>query len=227
MLFKKLVTLSMFGWLFSPNTMANDYSFDESKLNTLVEQTKRNSQAEEIQRRAKMLKDSVVNSVVKHANPFSEEKKESQQRNGILYVFISKSVPLNTLRRYAKEINKRQLGTMVINGFVDSADNIKPTMAFTASVIKADESCEGSQCRMLNVAVDINPILFQKYNIKSVPAFVYSEVKQETFCEEDMKSVNDAIVVYGDSDIYYALEQINQHKPNKEIAQILGEKHQL
>lgn len=154
-------------------------------------------------------------------------KSEEHTFKGILYVFISKSVPLKTLRVYAKELSKIGNGAMVLNGFVGGSNRIKPTMRFTASILKHDQTCTGGRCKMYKSPVDINPILFRKYGIKRVPAFVYSPVEQEAFCDEDLIAEQNSIVVYGDSDIYYALEQINRVINNEEIDSILEKKNKI
>lgn len=142
---------------------------------------------------------------------------------GRLYVFVSASVPTTTLRRYAAVMDNTRIGTMVLNGFVDSASALKPTMAFIHRVITVDEACEGADCKARKVGVDINPILFRKYNIQHVPAFVWEPEPKDAFCDDDLKPVTDAIVVEGDADLFHVLETIEQITHDPELTAITKE----
>jgi len=55
-------------------------------------------------------------------------------------------------------------------------DKIAPTVNFVADVLKKDASCNlssGQQCEMRAVNFIIDPLLFQRFAVQSVPAFVY------------------------------------------------------
>ena len=95
-----------------------------------------------------------------------------------VYIFVSSSMPQSVLRTYAQDIAK--LGDhrvqMVMRGFVGGVGKMVPTTTFVAGVLKKDASCTlkaDAQCEMLSVNFLIDPLLFERYGINQVPAFVY------------------------------------------------------
>ena len=95
-----------------------------------------------------------------------------------IYIFVSSSMPMSALRTYAADVAKlsdRRV-QMVMRGFIGGMSRIIPTTNFVANVLKKDASCElvgDKQCDMLPVDLLIDPLLFQRYGIEHVPAFVY------------------------------------------------------
>jgi len=137
-----------------------------------------------------------------------------------VYVFISSSVPLDTLRNYARAIDRLGYDNifMVMRGFVGGMKYIRPTIDFISSILKKDSSCDfasGEQCEVFSAAVNIDPLLFRAYNISEVPAIVYARgvsVSDSALSEglADNATYKDAYVVYGDVSIEYAVKKIKE-----------------
>jgi type-F conjugative transfer system pilin assembly protein TrbC len=125
--------------------------------------------------------------------PSMPYKDEQQSTERGYYLFISSSIPAHTLKNYAHDIDAQRLPVkMVLRGFVDGMKYVKPTVNFIRRILLKDEVCK-SKCKTYQVEVEINPELFKKYNIKSVPAIA-----------QDPKSK----IIYGDADIEYMLEKL-------------------
>jgi len=95
-----------------------------------------------------------------------------------VYVFVSSSMPQSVLRTYAEDIAR--LGDhrfqMVMRGFVGGVGQMVPTTNFVAEILKKDTGCalkSDVQCEMKPVNFLIDPLLFDRYDINQVPAFVY------------------------------------------------------
>ncbi len=116
-------------------------------------------------------------------------------------VFISSSIPLATLRNYARDLEKVD-GVMVLRGLVNGMKTIGPTVELIASVLRVDPSCQGPQCVMRRTNVMVDPLLFRANGITQVPAFAFQpNMELETYCARD---AGDDIpisraVIYGDA----------------------------
>jgi len=152
-----------------------------------------------------------------------------RNQSGQLYVFISKSVPLKTLQTYTRMLARLNNGVMVMNGYVGDPVKIKPTFNFIHDVLKKNSDCEPPECQLHNVEIDINPILFTQYGISRVPAFVWVDKPQDSFCDDDMKPLPESKVTVfeGDADLIYVLESLYQHTKNPEINNIVMEYYAL
>lgn len=137
-----------------------------------------------------------------------------------IYVLISSSVPIETLRAYAADIDA--LGDsnvrMVLRGFVGGGQKITPTINFLASIINKDhQACVGiggAACDSYEATADIDPNIFRRYQPEVVPAIVF--VKGVSPNMPDASEGLDDIVgplddskvmmIYGDPSLGYALE---------------------
>jgi hypothetical protein len=90
-----------------------------------------------------------------------------------LYLLVSSSVAMSTLQAYAKQIqNPNHKNTvMVLQGFVDGIQKIRPTLDFIRQV-----RCNDS----IDVPFEINPEMFEQYNITRVPAMIWQN-EQDSF----------------------------------------------
>jgi type-F conjugative transfer system pilin assembly protein TrbC len=95
-----------------------------------------------------------------------------------IYLFFSASMPMQTIRTYVNDIAR--LGsknvTMVMRGFVGGMRTIGPTTNFITDILKINSACDmagGEVCSMRTVNVIVDPLLFRKYDVNQVPAFVY------------------------------------------------------
>lgn len=129
-----------------------------------------------------------------------------------LYLFISSSVPLVTLRNYARAIDGLPGAVMVLRGFVQGADRLKPTMRLVRKIRLKDKECEGDDCKLRDTAVVVDPVLFRRYKIKRVPALVAAEgVQSPGTCSEgnpDVVNVGASGVIYGDAGVQGLLARL-------------------
>lgn len=153
--------------------------------------------------------------------------KPAQQSEGLLpadervYLFISSSMPVETLRAYARTLDKAADTkiTMVMRGFIGGASKALPTMEFIAKVLVKEQDCfdrsyraGGSiECPTFNTEVQIDPNLFTRYRINQVPAVVHAtgvSMVDPTASEglDDNTTVGGATVVYGDAAMDSILE---------------------
>lgn len=148
-----------------------------------------------------------------------------------IYVFISSSVPVSTLRNYAGDIHI--LGdpniSMVMRGFVDGMKYIAPTAAFIKSIISDDPdyiSTKENEYPAFNTSIVIDPLLFRRYEITAVPAVLYARGmkimdSQGSEGKEENAEFSEAYLLYGDVSLGYALEQIFKKSDSKKIDKII------
>lgn len=130
-----------------------------------------------------------------------------------LYVFISSSIPEETLKRYSADMKKLPNGIMVIKGAVGGIQNIMPTINLLTrascgknvnELLKADMQCEMGR-------TDINPYLFRAFDIQSVPAIVYSEIPYPQLMQDvtlgRLINNNGYLKLTGDVSLDYALNR--------------------
>jgi len=135
-------------------------------------------------------------------------KRRSGAREGErIYVFISSSVPVHTLRNYARDFDaiKTSMAVMVMRGFVDGMKKAGPTLGFVRKILVKDPSCDGRKCEVYRVPVLIDPLLFRKYGINVVPAVVYAAKGDESYA------------LYGDVSLDGALEMINKEAKSSRL----------
>lgn len=124
-------------------------------------------------------------------------------------LFISSSIPLDTLRRYAADL-ERVRGVMVLRGAIGGLTHIRPTVEWIAKVIRRDENCSSESCSMRNVEVIIDPFLFDRYQIDSVPALVVDPRFEIAGHCNEKHVVSNVPVVYGDASLHEGLVALNE-----------------
>ena len=147
-----------------------------------------------------------------------------------IYVFVSSSMPLSTIRNYAASVAR--LGdpnvAIVMRGFVEGMTKIQPTIRFIGSVLQRDPSCNPSEreCEMMPASLAVDPLLFRRYGIDRVPAVVYARgVKAEdaALSEGDSKntSIGENHTVYGDASLEYLIELTQRETGSRTLADLL------
>ncbi len=139
-----------------------------------------------------------------------------------IYVFFSHSVPEQTLKNYLSMISKTKDPNivMVMRGFIGGGRKIVPTKRYIQGLLLEDPACESSQthkCKMYAANIEIDPLLFLRYNIQEVPAVVFATGVAMKNTSEDHGSegnpekadVQDFWTVLGDAPLDYVLERIN------------------
>ena len=96
--------------------------------------------------------------------------------NEHIYIFISSSMPTSTIRNYVQDVARLNDPNVVfvMRGFINGMKKIKPTMDFVRNIIQKQPGCTG-KCDVYNVSVQINPILYSRYNVDRVPAILYAQ----------------------------------------------------
>lgn len=140
---------------------------------------------------------------------------------GQLYLFISSSVPLTTLRNYAAVLD--HAGTsqviMVLRGFVGGMKKIRPTLDFIGTILKKDPACDLAKemCDSYQVNIQIDPLLFQRLAIHEVPALAYLPISET----DDENMQQESIIINGDAGLDYLLERINREVKNPELDSLI------
>lgn len=166
-------------------------------------------------------------------------KNPSVEKKGVLlptekvFVFISESVPLSTLRSYASDIDNsgEENVVMVMRGFVGGMKKIKPTMNFISRIISKDSTCDlmstkSEKCKVYNVNVMIDPTVFERFGITAVPAVVFADgITTGTDVSQNMSegnpeafSIKDIYTAYGDMSLAYVMDQVYSSSKNPRVA---------
>jgi type-F conjugative transfer system pilin assembly protein TrbC len=146
------------------------------------------------------------------------------------YLFVSSSMPLETLRNYAADLARLNdpRFTMVLRGFIGGARRIAPTASFIADVLKANPDCDlgpTRECAMRDIPFIMDPLLFRRSGIAQVPAVVYIPgiEPDASGSGEDPSSARmtaEPLIVYGDTSLGYALELMSRETGNQRLGQL-------
>ncbi len=117
---------------------------------------------------------------------------------------------------------------MIMRGFVKGM-KFGPTLEFVENVVVKDTNCNAfaEDCEVLNAPINIDPFVFRKYEIETVPAVCYVRgvaLKDRAMSEgdpENLKGVQDAYIVYGDLSFARALEIINKETKSSRISNVI------
>jgi len=149
--------------------------------------------------------------------------------NERIYVFISSSVPVRTLRNYARDIDRigEKNISLVMRGFVDGMGTFGPTAEFLREVLVDDPICwteDPGKCRGMNVEVSIDPMLFRAFGVEVVPAIAYERGFRLAGQDHGLRyevETEDSYLVYGDASITEALEVVNRVVKAKSLTEVL------
>ncbi|EKY3179893.1 conjugal transfer protein TrbC [Cronobacter turicensis] len=138
-----------------------------------------------------------------------------------LVMFVSSSMPLVTLRNYARDLSKVG-GVMVMRGTVGGISKMVDTITLTRNVLNADPTCEGAKCKMWGTEMLIDPMLFRIYGVNKVPALIYQpDMHIQSYCD-GLENVNKASsIVYGDASVRMLLERMNVISRNKNVESLI------
>lgn len=154
---------------------------------------------------------------------------ETASNSAQLYLFVSSSVPLTTLRNYAAMIDRARAGQviMVLRGFVGGMKKIRPTMEFIGEILKKDPACDllrekyparGHKCDSYQVNIQVDPLLFQRFAIEEVPALAYLPVSEN----DTEGKQTEPLIVNGDAGLDYLLERINREGKSAELNRLIA-----
>lgn len=153
----------------------------------------------------------VINKEENSDNSKSITRNTFLQDDERIYIFISSSVPMHTLKSYAQNLDKLRDPhiVMVMRGCIGGCTKFLPTATFVQSIIAPSDE------EKLVAEILIDPYLFRYYNIGKVPAIAYAK-GIGTIMDEgseglaiNLKSQPKAYLVSGDVALDYAVEKIN------------------
>lgn len=216
----------------------------EAEMTKMAEQTNSIYQSPEYQAKLEMeterLKKEVLNKSFESYYPDALERKSGPKTKGTklakderVYLFISSSMPMQTIRNYVNSVV--ELGdpniSIVMRGFVGGASKVGPTVKFIAAAIKDDALCDESKqkCTVKKANINIDPLLFRKYGVSKVPAVVYA--KGLTLADAGLSegkdgnaTVRDYSIIYGDASLEYLLDQIAREDGSPSLKALLAQK---
>lgn len=154
----------------------------------------------------------------------NEEDEEPYVAEDRLVVFVSSSMPLTTLRNYAKDLDEIN-GLMVMRGMIAGMKTMGPTLSHISKVLRIDPSCTGGNCAMRTTNFVIDPVLFRENGISQVPAAVFVEdMPLEPYCErfeEDSIPAKARYVVYGDVSAKHMASELFRMSKSKPLERLL------
>lgn len=152
----------------------------------------------------------------------TEATRDNQQSSapieGQVVVFVSASMPMETLRNYARSLVKVK-GALVLRGGIEGLKKIGPTLAFSQRVLKIDPYCT-ENCPLFKVPLLIDPLLFHQYQITQVPAIAFQPEGLVQGCDRST-TASAADVIYGDISLKGALDRLNQLNPHPKLNNLL------
>ena len=193
-------------------------------------------QSEKFQKRLALERERIQKEVFGREAPYYKDSKKGSVSGGLganerIYVFLSSSIPIETLRRYtsaAGALGDRNV-RFVMRGFIGGAKYVKPTLGFVRDLLLEDPHCDPlrNKCKTYNTAVIIDPMLFERYHITRVPAFVYATVSnlQDPEKSEGLESnINTRAfhTAYGDVNFEYVLGIFEKETKSAGVSALLA-----
>lgn len=130
-----------------------------------------------------------------------------------IYLMLSASVPLATARNMIRDAARLDQAVVVMRGFIGGARQVQPTVAQIARWLRLDPACEGPDCAMQPIQVQVDPMLFRRYQVEAVPALVVaSGIDYPGFCSEgdaQKTAVDHWHRVTGDAPIVQSLRELH------------------
>ena len=143
-------------------------------------------------------------------------------KESYLYIFISSSIPQNTIRAYVQDVAllKEQNIMIVLKGLMGKPAKLKETAKYIKNIIQQDPQCQ-SKCKVYKARFSIDPRLYEQYNITEVPAFVYDRqvktIKPDIGKKQENKRDDEYYKLKGDVSLEYALEKFRRETKEKEL----------
>lgn len=132
-------------------------------------------------------------------------------------LFVSSSMPTTTLRTYAGQLAKAK-GVMAFRGMPGGLSKVAPMAKLSAEILQVDPGCEGPACRMRDVQVIVDPIIFRQHAVSRVPALaMVPGDPTQAYCERDEESPRAAYLAYGDAALTGLLDEIARLGGREEV----------
>jgi len=146
------------------------------------------------------------------------EDKEQQKITEKIYLFISSSLPDETMHTYLADISRANSGAVLIvpvmQGMVNGIADKKANLKYFSRILKEDMDCVDDHqhrkaCDRFKTNILFQPPLFKKYGIERVPALVYDNDGQ-------------IFIIQGDASIDYLMERINREAKQKSLETLIS-----
>lgn len=128
-------------------------------------------------------------------------------------LFASSSVPLQTLRAYAQQLEKVD-GVIVFRGMPNGLSSMKPMIELTKNILLRDPSCKHSDCNVFDIGVIVDPLMFKANNVDLVPAVTLVDHDPfAAYCErptEEQAGSMSAFVTFGDAHLTGHLDALKR-----------------
>lgn len=209
------------------NTLSDKINLLEkrAKSNKQVKDIKTIISSKEFKKRVTDYQDSanaLLNSDVKQLE--DKEKETLSNMGDRVLLFVSSSMPIDTLRNYAKDLNKIN-GIMVFRGFIGGVNRVIPTQNFIKKIITKNTKCDTISCDSINLNVAFDPNRFLSYGIKKVPALVYeNNVNMAANCD-DHQLPKPENIIYGDASLKGMLIELYRITSDNQIKSVADKLH--
>ncbi len=145
-------------------------------------------------------------------SPEQERKADNSLTTARIYLFLSSSVPDETVRAYIATIARSKEAEIVpvLRGLVKGLD-FQASAGYFNRILLEDPDCRDTRetkCRRYQVPVKIDPFLFDRYGITRVPTLVYEGDK-------------DTFLIQGDAGLVFLLERVNRETKSTALANLI------
>lgn len=146
------------------------------------------------------------------------EDKEQQKTTQKIYLFISSSLPDETIHTYLADISRVNSGAVsivpVMQGMINGIKDREANKKYFSRILKEDMDCiddhqHRTACDRFKTNILFQPPLFIKYGIERVPALVY---------DNDDK----VFLIQGDAGLDYLLERINREAKQESLENLIS-----
>ena len=149
-----------------------------------------------------------------------------------LYIFVSSSIPESTLKSYVRDVDQAKDPNIAIvfRGFVGGMEAIESAVEYLKWLIVKDPKClteKEQNCDGFHAGIQIDPLLFERFGIESVPAFVFlqnvkvDDTEFSLALKDNLKTDPNAIIIRGDIPLRHALERFDKESSNPRIKHLL------
>ena len=144
--------------------------------------------------------------------PGPERKADNAPPTARIYLFLSSSVPDETVRAYISTIAHAERDEIVpvLRGLVKGRD-FQASAGYFNRILQEEPDCRDTRetkCRRYQVPIRIDPLLFDRYGITRVPTLVYAGDK-------------DTFLIQGDAGLIFLLERINREAHSHELIDLI------
>ena len=143
-------------------------------------------------------------------------------KNRVPVLFVSSSMPVETLRTYAGQL-ERVGGVMAFRGMPGGMRQVAPMAKLSAAILRIDPGCDGPACAMRDVQLIVDPLVFRQHGVTQVPALaMVPGDPTKPYCERDETSHRAAHLVLGDAALSGLLEEYGRLGGKAEVQDALA-----